>query len=227
MGKSYYVSDVTGNRYDKEEYANHGYGGRRYCMNLGWREDLPHDEYPYSEIEEKTEDELLGEFMEAVFCELRKRSEANRVVDEDFDKRLAKASANWMKDVVFDHLKKRGLKKYELPLLIEPERLRELIVYVEFTDLIDFSKGKKVLEEMLETGEDAWPVMERLGMLIEVDGNELETAINEVLAAFPDKVEAFKSGKKGLLGMFVGQVMRKVDNADGKEVNRLLTEKLS
>lgn len=49
LGKPvFYVSDVTGNKYLVEEYANHGRGGEAYCKNLGWRKDLPHDEYPYS-----------------------------------------------------------------------------------------------------------------------------------------------------------------------------------
>ena len=44
----------------------------------------------------------------------------------------------------------------------------------------------------------------------------------------PDKVEAYKQGKTGLLGMFMGQIMKKSGGkADPKQTSILLREKLS
>lgn len=39
---SNYVSEISGNKYSKEEYINHGYGGTKHGLK-----DLPEDEYPY------------------------------------------------------------------------------------------------------------------------------------------------------------------------------------
>jgi aspartyl-tRNA(Asn)/glutamyl-tRNA(Gln) amidotransferase subunit B len=48
-----------------------------------------------------------------------------------------------------------------------------------------------------------------------------------VLAANPSEVESYRSGKEGLLGFFVGQVMRETKGkADPRVVNELVREKL-
>ena len=52
--------------------------------------------------------------------------------------------------------------------------------------------------------------------------------IDQVLAANPDQVASYRSGKEGLLGFFVGQVMKETEGrANPKLVNELLREKLS
>ena len=59
------------------------------------------------------------------------------------------------------------------------------------------------------------------------DEDELAPIIDAVLAASPDQVETYRGGKEGVLGFFVGQVMRETrGKADPKVVNRLLLEKL-
>ncbi|NIJ51117.1 Asp-tRNA(Asn)/Glu-tRNA(Gln) amidotransferase subunit GatB [Dyadobacter arcticus] len=58
--------------------------------------------------------------------------------------------------------------------------------------------------------------------------NELESLVDEVISSMQDKVTAYKKGKKGLIGLFVGEVMKKSNNtADPKMVNQLLARKLS
>jgi aspartyl-tRNA(Asn)/glutamyl-tRNA(Gln) amidotransferase subunit B len=59
------------------------------------------------------------------------------------------------------------------------------------------------------------------------DESALEPVIESVIAANPSQVETYRGGKEGVLGFFVGQVMRETDGkADPKVVNRLLREKL-
>jgi aspartyl-tRNA(Asn)/glutamyl-tRNA(Gln) amidotransferase subunit B len=60
------------------------------------------------------------------------------------------------------------------------------------------------------------------------DEAALEPVIDAVLLANPQQVESFRGGKEGVLGFFVGQVMRETQGkADPKVVNRLLRERLS
>ena len=55
--------------------------------------------------------------------------------------------------------------------------------------------------------------------------DSLKAAIEEVLSAFPEKVKAYKNGKKALLGMFMGELMKKTGGkVDPKEANKLLRE---
>ncbi|HKU57940.1 MAG TPA: Asp-tRNA(Asn)/Glu-tRNA(Gln) amidotransferase subunit GatB [Gaiellaceae bacterium] len=59
------------------------------------------------------------------------------------------------------------------------------------------------------------------------DESELAPVIDAVLAANPGQVETYRGGKEGVLGFFVGQVMRETEGkADPKVVNRLLLAKL-
>jgi aspartyl-tRNA(Asn)/glutamyl-tRNA(Gln) amidotransferase subunit B len=59
------------------------------------------------------------------------------------------------------------------------------------------------------------------------DEDELAPIVDAVLAANPGQVETYRGGKEGVLGFFVGQVMRETQGkADPKVVNRLLLEKL-
>ena len=67
-----------------------------------------------------------------------------------------------------------------------------------------------------------------LGDTVVVDTAELEPLVARVLADNPDQVAAYKGGKEGLLGFFVGQVMKETGGkADPKVVNELLRAKLS
>lgn len=57
--------------------------------------------------------------------------------------------------------------------------------------------------------------------------NELESLVDQVIEAMPDKVAAYRKGKKGLMGLFVGEIMKKSNGtADPKLVNQLLAKKL-
>jgi len=67
-----------------------------------------------------------------------------------------------------------------------------------------------------------------LGEALVADTSELEPLVDRILAAHPGQVAAYKGGKEGLLGFFVGQVMKETQGkADPKVVNDLLRAKLS
>jgi aspartyl-tRNA(Asn)/glutamyl-tRNA(Gln) amidotransferase subunit B len=66
-----------------------------------------------------------------------------------------------------------------------------------------------------------------LGEAMVADASELAPVIDDILAANPGQVEAFRGGKEGLFGYFMGQVMKQTKGkADPQAVNELLREKL-
>jgi aspartyl-tRNA(Asn)/glutamyl-tRNA(Gln) amidotransferase subunit B len=66
-----------------------------------------------------------------------------------------------------------------------------------------------------------------LGDVAITDTSELEPIVDAVLAANPGQVEQYRGGKEGLLGFFVGQVMKETGGkANPKVVNGILREKL-
>jgi aspartyl-tRNA(Asn)/glutamyl-tRNA(Gln) amidotransferase subunit B len=66
-----------------------------------------------------------------------------------------------------------------------------------------------------------------LNLLQSSDTSEVAAWVEEVLAKMPDKVTEYKKGKKGLIGLFVGEVKKiSKGKADPKITNQLLLEKL-
>lgn len=63
--------------------------------------------------------------------------------------------------------------------------------------------------------------------LLNNDTGQIEEWISLTLERYPDKVSAYKAGKKGLMGLFVGEVMKlSKGSADPKTVNQLLQKTL-
>ena len=68
---------------------------------------------------------------------------------------------------------------------------------------------------------------EEHGLVQVANTDELESWIAAAMERFPDKVAEYRSGKKGILGLFMGEVMRLSDGkADPKKTNQMLREAL-
>ena len=67
----------------------------------------------------------------------------------------------------------------------------------------------------------------KLNIIQEDNEDLLEQWVNEVVSKMPDKVKEYQKGKKGLIGLFVGEV-KKVSKgkADPKKTTTMLEEKL-
>ena len=73
--------------------------------------------------------------------------------------------------------------------------------------------AKDVLARMVEDGGDPADLVAEMGLAKVADPDELAAVVEDVLAAWPDKVLEYRSGKKGLIGLFVGEVMKKTGGA--------------
>ena len=80
---------------------------------------------------------------------------------------------------------------------------------------------------MKNPGSGALELAQRLNLIQESDQSSILPIIEDVIKEFPLKVEEYKSGKKGIVAMFMGEVMkRSKGKADPKVANALLAEKL-
>jgi aspartyl-tRNA(Asn)/glutamyl-tRNA(Gln) amidotransferase subunit B len=80
---------------------------------------------------------------------------------------------------------------------------------------------------LAESGDPEFKADTYLGEALVADTSELEPLVDRILADNPGQVAAYKGGKEGLLGYFVGQVMKETQGkADPKVVNDLLRGKL-
>jgi aspartyl-tRNA(Asn)/glutamyl-tRNA(Gln) amidotransferase subunit B len=86
----------------------------------------------------------------------------------------------------------------------------------------------RFLEALAASGDAGFSAEAYLGDGMVAETSELEPIVERILAANPGQVEAYRGGKEGLLGFFVGQVMRETQGkADPRVVNELLQAKLS
>jgi aspartyl-tRNA(Asn)/glutamyl-tRNA(Gln) amidotransferase subunit B len=137
-----------------------------------------------------------------------------------------KAAANWINGPVKQYLNGQKLSMEEFSL--QPARLAELIKLVE-DGKVNFSVAStKLLPVLLqEKDKSALDIAGGLNLLQVSDSNELVSWVDEVINRMPDKVTEYKKGKKGLIGLFVGEVKKmSKGKADPKVVTSLLEEKL-
>ena len=152
---------------------------------------------------------------------------ASPEVSEFFDKALAVYDepaevAGWLTTDLRGLLGVRSLKD----LAFDGEALGQLVAFVA-ADRISRRAGKDVLARMMEEGGDPDQLIVQMGLEKVSDLTALESVIEEVLTAWPEKVIEYRAGKSGLIGMFVGEVMKGTNGAaDPKVARELLLKKL-
>lgn len=138
----------------------------------------------------------------------------------------AKAAANWTLGPVRSYLNDQNIPITELPA--SPAILAGLIDLVQ-TGKISFSvASSKIFPALLkDSSKNALQLATELNLLQDSDAVSIETWVDEVLAKMPDKVAEYKKGKKGLIGLFMGEVKKlSKGKADPKMATELLTKKL-
>ncbi len=101
---------------------------------------------------------------------------------------------------------------------------KELARLVEARDRIPRAAFDEAIAKLGEPGFSADPFLAQEAVS---DENELEPIVARILEASPDQVEAYRSGKEGLLGFFVGQVMKETGGkANARVVSELVRERL-
>jgi aspartyl-tRNA(Asn)/glutamyl-tRNA(Gln) amidotransferase subunit B len=140
-----------------------------------------------------------------------------------------KAISNWMMEsvlrVIRDEKLDTGLHITAWPC--PPEHVGDLVRLVQ-EGTISGSIAKTVFEEMRTTGKAPAAIVAERGLTQLSDAKALSTHISQVLAAHPDKVATYRSGKEGLLGFFVGQVMKATQGkANPQLLNQLVKAQLS
>lgn len=94
-------------------------------------------------------------------------------------------------------------------------------------DTISSKQGKEVLAALIGDGVDPEEYVKSHGMEQTTDMSAIEQMVEELMAANPDKVEAYRGGKTGLQGFFMGQVMKQLGGqGNPKVISAIVTEKL-
>ena len=137
-----------------------------------------------------------------------------------------KAAANWLIGPVKSYLNEKALDIKDFP--IAASTIAEIIALIEEGKLNFASASQNLFPALLENPKaNVLELAQSLNIIQNSDSGAIEKIVDEVIAENTAKVEEYKSGKTGLMGMFMGQVMRKSGGkADPKIATALLTEKL-
>lgn len=185
------------------------------------RDSLP--ELPSAAFARLKEDFGLDDYLADILTE-------ERFIKNFFDAAVAKHNnpvsiANWITTELFGKLNKEGIEISSCP--VSPQNLATLVKLID-DKVISGKIAKTVFEEMFASGKDPESVVESKGLRQITDEGAVRKVIEAVLEANPKQLETYKSGKEGLFGFFVGQVMRETKGQASPEVvNKLLKEILS
>jgi aspartyl-tRNA(Asn)/glutamyl-tRNA(Gln) amidotransferase subunit B len=138
-----------------------------------------------------------------------------------------KAVVNWLMGPVKSYCNDRGIDLSGFPL--SPEKISSLIKLVD-EGKVNFSiASSKIFNALLvDPKKEPLQIATALNLLQESDSGSVAAWVDEVIAKMPEKVKEYKSGKKGLIGLFVGEVKKlSKGKADMNLVNKLLAEKLN
>ena len=138
----------------------------------------------------------------------------------------SKASANWITGPIRNYCNEKNIALTAFPININT--VADLINFTN-TGKVHFNiASTKLLQAMLiENNKSAEELAASLNLLQEVNDDAINEWVEKTILAMPDKVKEYKAGKKGLIGLFAGQV-KKLSNgkADMGKVNAILEKKL-
>jgi aspartyl-tRNA(Asn)/glutamyl-tRNA(Gln) amidotransferase subunit B len=137
-----------------------------------------------------------------------------------------KAASNWVMGPVKSFLNELTLHINDYP--ISPEKLADLIELVETRKISHTAAQQSVYPEMLiYPSKSPLQLAKELNVLQDSNSDSILPIIKEVLAEMPAKVAEYKAGKKGILGLFMGEVMkRSKGKADPKLASELVMKEL-
>lgn len=137
-----------------------------------------------------------------------------------------KAAANWIMGPVKSYLNDQALSIGEFPL--SPSKIAGLMALIAAGKTNFSIATQRIFPLMLENPEKSAEEIAREANLIQESNEDaIMVFVEEALAAYPDKVEEYRNGKKGVIGLFMGEVMkRSKGKADPRKASALLKEKL-
>lgn len=137
-----------------------------------------------------------------------------------------KAAANLIINKINPYLTESKTIISEFP--ISTKNLAQFIELIESQQVNNSTAYQKLFPELLKQPEKSpADLAKSMNLIQSSDSDFLTKLVDDVIAKNPDKVKAYQKGKKGLIGFFMGEVMRaSKGKAEPKETQKLLRERL-
>ncbi len=134
-----------------------------------------------------------------------------------------KRISNWLMNDVLRMINDTGIPAGELRLT--PAYLAEIVKLVD-SGTVNTSTGKALLEKVQASGLSPASIVEQEGLAQVSDRDAILAACEQIIADNPGQVASYRGGKTGLIGWFVGQVMRGSGGKADPQMTRSLLEEL-
>ena len=137
-----------------------------------------------------------------------------------------KAASNWMMGPVRSFLNEGSAVLSDFP--VSPPQLATLVDLVARNEVSFAVASQRLFPALLAAPQrPVRQIAQDLNLLQDSNVGSLQPLIDEVLSIFPDKVMAYQQGKKGLLGLFMGELMKRSQGkVNPKLANELLRKSL-
>ena len=136
-----------------------------------------------------------------------------------------KTAANFVNGSVKSYLNEKAVDINDFT--INSKRLASLITIIDEGKISNTVATSKVFPEMLKCNDGASKIAIANNWIQESDSDTLGDYIAQAIDKYPEKVSEYKDGKKGLIGLFMGEVMKlSKGQADPKLANQLLRKEL-
>jgi aspartyl-tRNA(Asn)/glutamyl-tRNA(Gln) amidotransferase subunit B len=137
-----------------------------------------------------------------------------------------KSAVNWLMGPLKGYMNESG--KSVTATGISPDNFAQLIALVDEGKINHTIAAQKLFPAMLkEPGKSPLNLATAHNLLISENKDEVQQFIHDALAKYPDKVAEYKKGKKGVLGLFMGEIMKKSKGKiDPQKTNQLLIKEL-
>ncbi len=137
-----------------------------------------------------------------------------------------KAAANWINGAIKSYMNEQGIDISMFP--VKPIAIADIINIIDEGKLSNSAASQQVFPMMAKHPERSpLEIATELNLIQDSNADSIEPLIDEVLAKYPEKIIEYKEGKKTLMGLFVGEVMKlSKGKADPKITNELLRKKL-
>ena len=109
-------------------------------------------------------------------------------------------------------------------LRFEGSSFGKLIGLVE-NNAITARSGKEVLGEMIETGAEPEAIVSRRGLEKIDDVGAIQAIMSDLVATYPRRVADYRAGRRGLMGFFIGQIMKQTGGQANPQTVRSVVER--
>jgi aspartyl-tRNA(Asn)/glutamyl-tRNA(Gln) amidotransferase subunit B len=136
-----------------------------------------------------------------------------------------KAAANWLMGSVKSYLNETG--KSIVDFQLNPTRLAGLIALVDSGKINNSLATQQLFPALLKTNKSAEELAIELNLFINENKSDVVRFIQDAIAKYPEKVIEYQKGKKGVLGLFMGEIMKSSKGKiDPQKTNQLLIKEL-